>query len=258
MRCAIIAIAALIVTFHTPPALAQEENPAAKINRLEAQVAALQRRIAKLEAELGAKARLKPKIHVIVPEPGQPEEDNLALNQPLTDEQRAAVAKATADVNRLAADVRKHGGHTSPTRRLAPDAVVGRWADASAKLVKLYAEYGQESACLTALARFRTWKDKSYASQRTFDEAAYNCASILARQWEKPESAMRIAARYGPKSRFKAAAWGKLCEDAAAATGKRTHKALALKCYLRAAVVGNERGAWQRARKLEAELKDKP
>jgi len=256
MKCAIIAITALILTFHTPPALAQEEDPAAKVKRLEAQVAALQLRIAELEAELGAKA--KPQIHVIAPAPGQPEEDKLALNQPLTDEQRAGVAKAAADVNRLAADVVKHGGHTSPTRRLAPDAVVGRWADASAKLVKLHAEYGQESACLTALARFRTWKDKSYGSQRTFDEAAYNCGSILARQWEKPESAMRLAARYGPKSRFKAAAWGELCEDAAAATGKRTHKALALKCYLRAAVVGNERGAWQRARKLEAELKNKP
>jgi len=258
MKCAIIAITASIVTLCAAPALAQEEDPAARIKRLETQVTALERRIAELEAELDAKAKLKPKVHVIAPASGQAEEDKLALNQPLTDEQQAAVAKAAAAVNRLAADVRKHGGPTSPTRRLAPDAVVGRWADASAKLVKLYAEYGQESACLTALARFSVWKDKSYGSQRTFDEAAYNCGSILARQWEKPESAMRLAARYGAKSRFKAAAWGKLCEDAAAATGKRTHKALALKCYLRAAVAGNERGAWQRARKLEAELKDKP
>lgn len=259
MKCAAIAIAALIVTFWAAPAPAQEEDPAAEVKRLEAQVAALQRRIAELEAKLGAKTKPGPKVLVIAPAPEPPEEeDKLALNQPLTDEQRAAVAKAAANVSRLAADVGKHGGHTSPTRHLARDAVVGRWADASARLVKLYAEYGQESACLTALARFATWKDKAYGSQRTFEEAAYNCGSILARQWEKPESAMRLAARYGPKSRFKAAAWGKLCEEAAAATGKRTHKALALKCYLRAAVAGNEQGAWQRARELEAELKGKP
>ncbi|MFH1730015.1 MAG: hypothetical protein ABIF82_00010 [Planctomycetota bacterium] len=258
MKRAVIAVTASIVTLCAAPALAQAEDQAAKIKQLEAQVAALQRRIAELEAELGAKTKLEPKIHVIAPAPEPPEEDKLALNQPLTDEQRAAVAKAAADVDRLAADVAKHDGHTSPTRHLAPDAVVGRWADASAKLAKLYAEYGQESACLTALARFGTWKDKSYGSQRTFDEAAYNCGSILARQWEKPESAMRLAARYGPKSKFKAAAWGKLCEDAAGATGKRAYKEIALRCYLRAAVAGNEQGAWQRARELEAELKDKP
>ena len=107
------------------------------------------------------------------------------------------------------------------------------------------------------MSKFRAWESKSQASQGPFDATTYNCAKTFAETWENPASAMRIAARYGPKSRTKGVAWGKLCENAAAATGKRMYKALALKCYLRAAVVGNDQGAWRHVRRLEADLKTK-
>lgn len=254
MRCAIIAIIAAATLCSAAPARAQEAL-AEKVKRLEAQAAVLQRRIVELEAELAEKAKPKQQLTVEVRGDKATEPDGPVLNQPLDDEQRAAAAKATETVDRLAAELHKHGGNVAASPNLSRDAVVKRWAEASKKLVELYAEYGQERACLTTLARFHAWKDKSHGSQGTFDDAARNCAKTLAGPWKKPESAMRIAARYGPKSTTKGVAWGKLCESAAQATGKRAYKALALKCYLRAAVAGNERGAWQSVRRLEAELK---
>jgi hypothetical protein len=254
MKCAIIAIIAAATLCSAAPARAQE-TLAEKVKRLEAEVAVLQRRVVELEAELAEKAKPKRQLTVEVRGDKATEPDGLVLNQPLDDEQRAAVAKATETVSRLASELQKHGGNVSTSPNLSRNAVVKRWAEASKKLVELYAEYGQESACLTMLARFHAWKNKSYDSQGTFDAAAHNCAKTFAGPWKKPESAMRIAARYGPKSTTKGVAWGRLCESAARATGKRAYKALALKCYLRAAVAGNERGAWQSVRRLEAELK---
>ena len=256
MRCAIIFIAVLATICSAMPAQAQE-TLAQKVKRLEAEVTALKVRIAELEAALAAKDKPKPKMTIEVRPEEEAKPDGPDINQPLNDEQRAAVAAATKKVDALAAEVRKQDAKVSASPKASRDAVVGRWAAATKKLAELYAEYGQESACLTTLARFRAWKDKSYGSQGTFDSAAYNCGKAFAEQWEKPDSAMRFAARYGPKSRTKAAAWGKLCEGAAKATGKRAYKALALKCYLRAGVVGNDQGAWQHVRRLEAELKPK-
>jgi hypothetical protein len=67
---------------------------------------------------------------------------------------------------------------------------------------------------------------------------------------------MRIATQHGPASRTRAAAWGALSEKAAAATGKRGYRELALRCYLRAVTIDPRRAAvWRDVRRLEAELK---
>ena len=256
MRCAIILTAVLVTLCSAMPARAQE-TLTQKVKRLEGEVTTLRGRIAELEATLAAKDTPASKMTIEVYDKEGAKADGPVLNQPLDEEQRAAVAAATEEVDALAAEARKHGGKLSASPGVSRDAVVGRWAEATKKLAELYAECGQESACLTTLARFRAWKDKSHGSQGTFDAAAYNCGKAFAEQWEKPDSAMRFAARHGPKSRTKAAAWGKLCESAVKATGKRTYRALALKCYLRAAVVGNDQAAWRHVRRLEAELKTK-
>lgn len=256
MRCAIIIIAVLATLCPAAPARAQE-TLTQKVKRLEAEVTALRGRIAELEATLAAKNEPASKTRIEILDDAEGEPAGPALNQPLDEAQSAAVAAATDKVDALAADVRQHEAKVSALPKASRDATLARWADASKELAELYAQYGQESACLTALAKFRAWKDKSYGSQRTFDAAAYSCAETLAGQWKEPASAMRFAVRYGPESQTKAAAWAKLCESAAEATGKRAYKALALKCYLRAAVVGNDQGAWRHVRRLEAELKTK-
>ena len=256
MKCAIIFTAVLTMLCSAMPARAQETLEQ-KAKRLEAEVTALKVRIAALEAALAAKAEPESKTRIEILNDAEDKADAPALNRPLDEEQSAAVAAATKQMDALAAEVRKHDAKVSASPRASRDATLGRWAEATKTLAELYADYGQEGACLTVLAKFRAWKDKSYGSQGTFDAATYNCAKTFAEQWESPNSAMRIATRYGPKSRTKGADWGKLCEGAAKATGKRTYKALALKCYLRAAVVGNDQGAWQQVRRLEAELKTK-
>jgi len=63
---------------------------------------------------------------------------------------------------------------------------------------------------------------------------------------------MRIAAAYGPEAVDLGRRWGGLCERSADTTGKAAYRKLARKCYLRAAVVANDRAAWQRLYELEA------
>ena len=260
MRCAII-ILSLVAALAAIPRASAQEDVAATLKRLEAKIAALEQRVEQLEAELAEARRPKPTITIEARGPNAPapkpekKEDPLALNQPLTDAERAAITKAMKAVDTHAVEVRKYGAQLSPTAGLARDAVVDRWAKASKELVELYADYGQEKACLTALARFSAWRTRTYGAVKIFDEAAYNCGSVLLSKWENADSAMRLAARYGPTSRWMAGSWGKLCEEAAVKTKKRSTKMLALKCYRRAAVVGNDQGAWQRVNALEAELR---
>ena len=256
MKYAIILAAVFAMLCSAAPAWAQE-TLTEKVTRLENEAAALRRRIAELETALAAKSKPKSKMTIVIHGDEEAEADGPVLNQPLDDKQRAAVAAATKAMDALAAEAGKRPAPVSSSPVVSRATTLARWAEATKKVAELYAEYGQEKACLTTLAGFRTWERKSSGSQTAFDATTYNCAKTFAEQWERPNSAMRIAARYGPKSRTVAVAWGKLCESAAKMTGERAHKELALKCYLRAAVVTNDRDAWRSVRRLEAELKTK-
>lgn len=227
-------------------AFSADAKLARRVKELQARVAALEGRVTKLEA--------KPRITVTLDYARL--RPTRKLNEPLDDEQKATVAKARARLARLAEDARKHGGQLSPFPGLDRDTVVGRWADAFANVATVLADYGQEGPCLSALAAFHAGKDKTEKAQRTFERAAYRCAAVFNDRWTAPDSAMRIAATYGPGAQYTASLWGALCERCARASGKRDYKHFALKCYLRAAVIDPRvANAWRRARALEHELR---
>ena len=230
------------------------ENPLERrIKELEAEVARLRGRVADLEAEL-AKRKAEASVTLRIGEPEDPEAAD-QLDQPLDEKAQAAVEAATERVARLAGDIGKHSRTSAAAEYKA---AVERWAAASGARAVLLARHGQERMCAGALAKFRSGKDRTEAAQRTFETAAYTVAATFLDRWKKPDSAMRLAAAHGPKSISRAEAWGALCERTAAISGNRSHKALALRCYLRAVVVSNSASAKERVRALEAELKSSP
>jgi len=246
MRHAGVVFAVGLLALGAGVASGSEADLNREIGQLRAKVKTLERRVAELEAQLGRR-----------PGTAVPVKREPVVDGPLDDAQRAGVNRAQAKVSRLAAELRKHGSATSGLAKAGAKAAAN-WATSSRELIALLASYGQASACLSALAKFSAGRNASAGARRVFEQAALQCAGTFAARWQSPDSAMRIAATYGPRSRDLPTAWGELCENCGAETGKRAYKELALRCYLRSVVMDTKQPAlWKRVRRLEAELKRK-
>lgn len=264
-----VAVVAMLGFAFTAVSAAHAAEPAATrdVDDLKARVAALEQRVRALEA------RSTPRSVVVIDyAKARGRQERRALNAPLAAAGEAAIGDARSAVARLDEEVLLHDAPVAQAAGIDRESAVARWAEASARLVVLLAEHGQEAACLTALAAFRTGSDRTYAAQRTFERAAYDCAVALGDRWQSADAAMRLAATYGPRATDLGEAWGRLCDscaDAAAnappsasvsasadAPATANCRALALRCYLRAVVVNPGLPyAWQRIRELEARLK---
>jgi len=231
-------------------AISAEADLTRQVKQLQSRVTELEGRVAKLEAEPA------PAMSITLHYARKSAKPRLTPDRPIDDDRQAVIADARARVARLAAEVQRHGRQLSP--HLGPDreTLVARWADAYKGLIGLLAEHGQERAAASALTEFHMRKNLTTTAQRKFEQAAYAAAMVFLRRWKNPDAAMRIAAAYGPKSVYLGDSWGALCEQAAAASGgKGEFKALALKCYLRAATIDPRvEGIWEQVRRLETEL----
>lgn len=239
-------IAALIACWS---ASAAGKDLAGQIRMLKTRVAELERRVAELEGEH------KPRMTVTVHYGPVAKGSKPGLDGPLGDVERTVVARARESVVALEKEIGRHTRQLSKYAGQDRETTVVRWAEASAGLAGLLAKYGQERACLGALAAFHSGKDRGRRAQAIFEMSAYRCAATLAEQWDSPNAAMRIATTYGPKATEWADDWGGLADRAAAATGRRHYRRLALDLYLRAVAFDPRlAAAWSRVRALEREL----